>query len=419
MFALVDCNNFYASCERVFRPDLNGKPVVVLSNNDGCVIARSNEAKALGIPMGAPAFQYEEIFRTHHVHVFSANFSLYGDMSRRVMNILSDYTPEMEIYSIDEAFLYLGGIPHIDFREYGLNMRRKVLKWTGIPISIGIAPTKSLAKVANHIAKKFPEHTGNVYVIDTEEKKIKALKWLKVEDVWGIGGRYARKLNDMGIQTAYEFIQMDDHTVRKKFTVVLLRLKYDLQGTPVLSLEEIKDKKSISVTRSFEKLYTEYEDVKERVSSFAVICAEKLRRQHSHCNSLMVYIRTNPHREDLPFYGQSACIRLPYPTHSSIELSRFATGLLRQIFKEGYHYKKAGVIVFDLTPEDMMQTRLFENANGRHAPLMKAIDFLNRRFGQQKVRLASQDLQRIWKMKQEKLSPCYTTRWSDIITVRV
>ena len=420
MFALIDCNNFYASCERVFRPDLNGKPIVVLSNNDGCVIARSNEAKAAGIPMGAPAFEYESVFKQHNVHVFSANFALYGDMSNRVMTILSDYSPEMEIYSIDECFLKLDGYDKFyNLQQYGEEMRTKVQKWTGIPISIGIAPTKALSKLANRIAKKFPEKTNGVYIIDTEEKRIKALKWLKIEDVWGIGRQHTKRLHAQNIFTAFEFTQLADEWVRKNLAIVGLRLKHDLQGIPTLDLDELQPKKNIATTRSFEDNYTKFEQLKERIATFASSCAEKLRKQKSSCQSLMVFIHTNRHRKDLPQYSRNIVIKLPFPTNSSIELATFAIQGLKRIFKEGYAYKKAGVIVQDFTPETVTQTNLFESRNERHIPLMQAIDKVNKQYGQQKIRLASQDLKRVWKMKQEKLSPCYTTKLSDIITVQV
>ncbi len=420
MFALIDCNNFYASCERVFRPELNGKPVVVLSNNDGCVIARSSEAKAAGIPMGAPAFQYEKLFEERGVHVFSANFALYGDMSQRVMNILSDYTPDIEIYSIDEAFLRLHESGSETFEDKGHSMRSKVLKWVGLPISVGIAPTKALSKVANRIAKKYAEKTRNVYVIDSEEKRVKALKWLKIEDVWGIGRQHCKRLNTMGIVTAFDFTLLSDGAVRKHMGVVGLRLKHDLQGIPTLDLEEeVQSKKNIATTRSFATNYTDFEKINERITTFTVSCAEKLRKQNSCCSTLTVFIRTNRQRDDLPQYNPTITIRLPFPTNSNIELAKFASQAFKHIFKSGYSYKKAGVIVQELTPEGVVQRGLFENSNERHVSLMQAIDRVNVRFGQQKVRLASQDLKRVWIMKQERLSPRYTTNLSDIITVRV
>lgn len=418
MFALVDCNNFYASCERVFRPDLNGKPVVVLSNNDGCVIARSNEAKAIGIPMGAPAFQYEALFRKYQVEVFSANFTLYGDMSNRVMSILGEYTPEMEIYSIDEAFLKLDGIK-VNLHDYGMDMRKKVLKWTGIPISVGIAPTKALAKVANRVAKKFTDKTGGVYLMQSEEARIKALKWLKIEDVWGIGKRLTKRLHQQKVFTAYDFTQLPDSWVKKHMTIVGLRLKLDLQGVPSLDLDDIQPKKSIATTRSFEKNYTELHELKERVSTFAFVCAEKLRKQKSCCRALTLFLHTNRHRSEYPQYNPVITLKLPFATQSGIELSRFATQALEQIFRPGFLYKKAGVIIQDFVPEQAVQTTLFQSNNEKHIPLMQTIDRLNQAYGETKIKLASQDLNRTWKMKQEKLSPRYTTRLSEIITIHV
>jgi len=419
MFALIDCNNFYASCQRVFRPDLVGKPIVVLSNNDGCVIARSNEAKELGVPMGAVAYQFEKLFEEKNITVFSANFALYGDMSQRVMNILGEYSPEMEIYSIDEAFLKFDGFRFFDLQTMGDEMQRRVIKGTGIPISIGIAPTKALAKVANRIAKKFPQKTKSVYIIDSEEKRIKALKWLKIEDVWGIGRQHSKRLQAIGVKTAYDFTQLNESWVKKNMAIVGLRLKHDLQGMPTLDLEEMQLKKSIATTRSFDRNYTELQQLQERISTFAVSCAEKLRKQKSCCNSLMVFIHTNGHRKDLEQYSRNIVIKLPYPTNSSIELSKFALQALSKIFKAGYQYKKAGVIVQDFTDEDKMQLNLFENSDERHQSLMKSIDKINAAYGQQKIKLATQDIKKVWKMKQEKLSPNYTTKLSDIITIHV
>jgi DNA polymerase V len=419
MFALIDCNNFYASCERLFRPELIGKPIVVLSNNDGCVIARSNEAKAVGIPMGAPAFEYEAIFNQHQVHVFSANFPLYGDMSQRVMSILGEYTPDIEIYSIDEAFLKLKGFERFDLQEYGKDMQRRVTKWTGIPVSVGIAPTKALAKVANRIAKKFPKETQSSYLINSEEKRIKALKWVQIEDVWGIGRQHAKRLRAVGVKTAYDFTQLHDSWVQQHMSIVGLRLKRDLQGTPTLDLELVQPKKNIATTRSFERNYSKIEELEERVATFAVSCAEKLRKQKSCCNTIMVFIHTNGHRKDLPQYSRNIVVKLPFPTNSAIELAKFAKQALHYIFKEGYHYKKAGVLVMDFTPQDKTQLRLFDNSNQQHVPLMMAMDKINTMYGQQKIRLAAQDIKRVWKMKQEKLSPRYTTNLNDIITIKV
>lgn len=419
MFALIDCNNFYASCERVFNPSLNGKPIVVLSNNDGCVIARSSEAKTLGIPMGAVAFEYEAFFIENEVHVFSANFPLYGDMSQRVMTIIQEYSPEVEIYSIDEAFLKLSGFEHIDLQEYGIAIQKRILKCTGIQVCVGIASTKALAKVANRIAKKYPEKTTSTYVIDDDVKRLKALKWLAIEDVWGIGRQHAKRLHQLGVKKAFEFTQLNDSWVRRNMSIIGIRLKKDLLGIPTLALEDIQPRKNIATTRSFEKSLSKLEAISERVSTFSVICAEKLRKQKSACQSIQVFIQTNYHRSDLPQYCKNCVLKLPYPTNSSIELVKFALQALEYIYKPGYSFKKAGVILMDFIPEDNIQLSLFENSNPKHHQLMKTIDSMNQLFGQQKIKLASQDQKRVWKMKQEKLSPRYTTKLSDIITIHV
>jgi DNA polymerase V len=418
MFALIDCNNFYASCERVFNPSLNGKPVLILSNNDGCVIARSNEAKALGIPMGAPAFKFKDEIEKGKVHVYSSNFALYGDMSNRVMTILGSFCPKMEIYSIDEAFLDFSGFDITELEKIGFEIRKRVLQWTGIPVSVGFAHTKALAKAANRIAKKFTERTKGVYLIDTEEQRVKALKWLQIEDVWGIGRRHARRLKEMNVLNAYQFTQLSDRWVRDMMTVVGLRLKLDLQGEPTLQLEDIRDKKSIATTRSFDHNYKDLTLIKERVASFAVSCAEKLRRQRCCCQSVMVFLHTNGFREDQPQYSKNIVIKLPFATNSSIEIVKFAVMGLEQIFREGYGYKKAGVIVSDFSPEDNQQLTLFDSRNVKHIELMKAVDNINRSMGQQKVRLAAQEPGRVWKMKQERLSPRYTTNLNEIITAK-
>lgn len=417
MYALVDCNNFYASCERVFRPNLRDKPIVVLSNNDGCVIARSNEAKALGVPMGAPAFKFKALFEQHHIHVFSSNYALYGDMSHRVMTLLSSYTPDIEIYSIDEAFLQFKGFDLFELQSYAETIKRTVDKGTGIPVSIGIAPTKALSKVANRIAKKFPQQTGGVYIIDSEEKRIKALKWLAVEDIWGIGRKHSARLNAYKVYTAFDFINLHDDWVRKQLSVVGLRLKHELEGKPTLELETVQTKKAIATTRTFEGMLTDFENIKERVSTFAISCAEKLRKQQSCCNVVMVFLHSNWHRKDLPQYGKNIVVKTHYPTNSSIDLIKYATQGLEHIYKEGYHYKKAGVIVMNITPENAKQFSMFSEENPKHMPLMKTIDRLNKSIGQTKVKFGSQDLGRTWKMKQEKLSPRYTTKLSEIIDI--
>jgi DNA polymerase V len=419
MFALVDCNNFYASCERVFNPKLDKKPIVILSNNDGCVISRSNEAKALGIPMGAPAFKYDPLFKRNKVHVFSSNFPLYGDMSSRVMNILSSYTPNIEIYSIDEAFLELKGFENYNLEEYGKEIRKKILKWTGIPVSIGFAATKALAKVANRISKKFDKKTKGVYVISSEEKRKKALKWLKIEDVWGIGYKHSERLKNHNINKAYDFIKLPDNWVRKQMSVVGLRLKKELEGESVLSLEEKRSpKKAIATTRSFEKNLTCFEDLKERISTFSICCSEKLRFQKSNCNSIYVFIKSNRHQKNKSQYRNGIVMTLPYGSNSSITISKYAVEGLKKIYKRGIEYKKAGVIVLGLVPNSRVQLNIFEKENPKHQILMKTLDFITKKEGPNKIKLASQDLKRVWKMKQTKLSSRYTTELKEILLLK-
>ncbi|MDR5590494.1 Y-family DNA polymerase [Christiangramia sp. SM2212] len=419
MYALVDCNNFYASCERVFNPSLENKPVVVLSNNDGCVIARSNEAKALDIPMGAPAFQYEKLFERNGVYVFSSNYALYGDMSRRVMNILSRFTPDIEIYSIDEAFLLLEGFEeHFDLYSYGREMIKAVRSKTGIPISIGIAPTKALAKVANKIAKKFAARTGGVYIIDAPEKTRKALLWTKIGDVWGIGRQYEKRLLSLNIKNAQQFVELHDEYVRKEFSVVGLRLKRDLSGLTTLSLEATPLKKNIAVTRAFESMYSNYAELKERVSTYAIKIGEKLRRQGSNCSLLQVFLLTNSFRQDLKQYRASISVYTPYPTNSSITLVKTALTGLDMIYKEGYQYKKAGIIAMKLTPSTQKQFKLFSQENPKHEQLMKVVDQLNFKENG-KVKFGGQDLGRTWKIKQEKLSNKFSTRLNELIIIKI
>lgn len=417
MFALVDCNNFYASCERVFRPDLIGKPVVVLSNNDGCVIARSSEAKACGIPMGAVAFMYRDAFEKHQIHVFSSNYALYGDMSNRVMSILQQFTPEVEVYSIDEAFLKFTGYQHYDLSNYGIEMRKRVQKWTGIPISIGFAPTKALAKVANKIAKKFSNQTQGSYAIDTEEKRIKALRWTKIEDVWGIGGQHAKRLKALQVHTAYDFTQLPDAWVQKHMSVVGLRLKHELQGKPTLDLELPACKKNIATTRSFDHSIYTIEELRERITTFSVICAEKLRKQKSKCHTVIVLLKTNKFKQASGRYYYSKAVTLPYASNSAITLTQYALQGLKDLFVEGFEYKKAGIIVTDLISQTHQQLDLFVQENPKHQSLMQTMDQINQKWGKHHLKLAGQDMHRTWKMRQESLSPKYTTNVNDIIEV--
>jgi len=417
MFALVDCNNFYASCERVFNPNLQHKPVAILSNNDGCVIARSDEAKEIGLPFGAVAFKYKTFFKANNITVLSSNYPLYGDMSARVMAILAQFSPDIEIYSIDEAFLEFKGFENYHLNDYGLKIRKRILQWTGIPTCVGIAPTKALSKVANKVARKFPKETNGVYSIDSEEKRIKALKWIPLKDVWGIGRRLKKKLLAKGCKTAFDFTQLSDDWIRTNFSITEWKLKKELLGVSKFPLEEITSKKTIATTRSFENTFSDIDNIKERIATFAISCAEKLRNQHSCCHMIIVFLRSDRYKKNNPTHKVSKTILLPFPTNSSLTISKAAVQAVKSIFKKGIHYKRAGVLVTGLVPTDNYQLNLFTEENPKHQPLMQAIDKLNSKFKADKIKLANQDLQRTWKMRQEKLSPKYTTNINDIIVV--
>ena len=417
MFALIDCNNFYVSCERVFNPNLNGKPVVVLSNNDGCAISRSDEAKQLGIPMGAPIFKYRSIINQHNVIVLSSNYPLYADMSNRIMTTISKFIPDVEIYSIDEAFLKFEGYENYDLLSYASKMRNTILKWTGIPTSVGIAPTKSLAKISNKIARKFPSQTKHVYVLDTDYKRSKALNYFPLNDIWGIGRRLSKRLQNIGCKNASDFVNLPEQWVKSNLSIVELKIQQELKGISNLDLDSLKIKKSIATTRSFEKPISNLGKLKERVSTFSLSCAEKLRRQNSLCNVMIVFIRSNYFRKDLQQHSCSRVVTLPYPTNSSFVLNNYALKAIENMFQDKIDYKKAGVIVTSLIPNNSYQLGIFENEDYRHKPLMKTMDYINSKYGE-KIKLANQDLKRKWKMKQEFLSPCYTTKIDDIIRIK-
>lgn len=422
MYALVDCNNFYASCERVFQPEYNGKPVAILSNNDGCVISRSYEAKAIGIPMGAPAFQIKELVKEKNVKLFSSNYALYGDLSNRVMGILNQFTPNLEMYSIDEAFLNFDGLNILDYHNYGVLMKTKIQKWVGIPVCVGFAETKALSKIANKIAKKYQERTKGVYVIDSEIKRIKALKWTQVEDVWGIGYRTTKKAKLRNIATAFDFVQPEhENWIKRELGVVGLRLKYELEGKSVMDLEPIANqKKSISTTRSFPKQITDFDLLRERVVTFASICAEKLRNQKSCCHTIIVLLVVDRHTVQTSKYYFNRAITLPYATNSTLTLSNAAIDILKKLHQGNEHlkFKKAGVIVTELTNESSKQLQLFDEENPKHLELMKVMDRLNKKMGEKKIKLASQNLNLTWNMKQNHLSPKFTTNFKDILEIK-
>lgn len=414
MFGLMDCNNFYASCERVFNPALNGRPVVVLSNNDGCVIARSNEAKALGIKMGVPAYQIKEAIHEHSIAVFSSNYTLYGDMPSRVMSILASMAPEIEIYSIDEAFINLDGIK--DLQLLGSDIVYKVARGTGIPVSLGIAPTKTLAKVANKFAKKYPAY-NRVCIIDKEEKRIRALELTDISDVWGIGRRQSEKLERQGIKTAYDFTQLPGSWVRKNMTVVGERTWKELRGISCIDMETAPPaKKQICTSRSFGKMVEDIDTMAEAVATHASTCAKKLRQQKTYAGSLMVFIHTNNFREDLPQYWRNTVIKLPVPTSDTLEIVHYALAGLNAIYMQGYQYKKAGVIITEIVTGGVQQN-LFDNVDrNKRERLMQALDKINGDCHSY-VKLAVQGNGRDWKLKQEQLSRRYTTDMNEILKI--
>lgn len=406
MYALVDCNNFFVSCERTLDPELEGKPVVVLSNNDGCVVSRSKEAKDLGIPMAAPAFKYKELFQKNDVKSFSAKFELYNYKSQMVINIARSYVLEHEVYSIDELFLDLTGYKYIDIHEYCLKIKTEIYEKESIPVSIGIAPTKTLCKVANRIVKDFPENFNGVYLLDTPEKIEKALKWLPIEDVWGIGRRLAAKMHDNGVYKAWDLLQKPEMWVRKIMGIHGVRMINELKGIRQLELDTPAPKKSIAVTRSFMEMLTRKEEVRERVETFGMYCSERLRKQNTCCKMITVFVQTNRFRKDLPEYRNAMTRILSNPTNSSILIGRVVNELFEAIYKDGFHYKRAGVIVNDFVPEDQRQISLFEeDIQNQHLPVMRAMDAMNRKYGKDKVRLGSMSGENTF--GRAKLSPEY------------
>ena len=417
IFALVDCNNFYASCERVFNPKLNGRPIVVLSNNDGCVVARSNEAKALGIGMGVPEFQIRPLLRAHRVHVFSSNYTLYGDMSQRVMETLEQFSPDVEVYSIDEAFLSLVGFERRNLVEHGRLIRRTVQQWTGIPVSVGIAETKTLAKIANRIAKRTPD-TGGVFDLLACPDREALLGRVAVEDVWGIGPNHARLLKQQGITTARQLAGADDQWIRKRMGVVGLRLVMELRGVSCLDLEQCPaPKQSLTCSRAFGKLINTFAEMEEAVSVYTSRVAEKLRRGGLATTVLTVCLTTNAFKEG-PQYSNALTLNLPVVTDSTSELIRCALHGIRTIYRDGYLYKKAGVILTGLVPANQTQADLFDDRDrGRSKRLMSALDSINDRWGAGTLHYASSGITKAWKTQFHRRSPAYTTDWDELPVV--
>lgn len=420
MIGLVDCNNFYCSCERVFNPGLRTAPVVVLSNNDGCVIARSNEAKALDIRMGEPFYRIREQLERQHVAIFSSNYTLYGDMSRRVMMLLSEYTPTLTQYSIDEAFIDLSHVTSETLQEYGKNLVRTIGRGTGIPVTLGIAFTKTLAKVASRYGKRYKGYEG-VCIIDTEDKRVKALKGFDIADVWGIGRRNAEKLSSHGIHTAWDLTLKPEKWVRKFLTITGVRTWKELQGVDCIDIDELPQKKSICTSRSFAGHgLSELGTLEEAVANFAASCSRKLKEQHSCCGSLTLFVSTSPFRNDLPSHLINRTANLITPTNSQQELVALAVRLLRDEWRKDqpFQYKKAGVIVWNITPDTAVQTHLFDPTDhAKQARLSEAIERINRKNGFNTVRIATQGFGTDWNLKQEYITHRYTTDINDILKV--
>jgi DNA polymerase V len=419
VFALADCNNFYASCERVFQPALEGRPVVVLSNNDGCVIARSDEAKALGFAMGDPYHLHQEQLTSHGVAVFSSNYALYGDMSRRVMDTLATFTPEIELYSIDEAFLNLAGFERRGLTAYARLIRATVRRDTGIPVSIGIGPTKTLAKIANHLAKAQPG-TGGVYEL-SEAEVDHVLADIEVGEVWGVGPRWARWLEEQGIVTALDLKRADPKAIRRKMTVVGERLVRELNGHPCLPLELVEpSRQGLTVSRSFGQTLTALRPIRDALVAFVGRAGEKLRRQGLMAGQVLVFVTTNCFSAQQPFYANSATVRLSYPTDFTPDLVEAATPLLGRLYRPGFHYQKCGVMLLDLTPAHQQPADLFDTRDrAREAWLMRALDSLNAEYGARTVRVGHVGGTRpAWAMRQAFRSPRYTTRWRELPVVR-
>jgi DNA polymerase V len=426
-FALVDCNNFYASCEKLFRPDLVNTPVVVLSNNDGCVIARSRESKALGIKMGVPYFQVRELVDKHRIVVFSSNYALYADISSRVMSTLEQLAPAVEVYSIDEAFLDLTGVEHaVSLTELGLNIRQTIQDWIGMTVCVGIAPSKTLAKLANHAAKKW-QKTAGVVDLTSKERQRKLMALLPVSEVWGVGGKLTKRLNELGIHTALQLADASPKMLRRQFSVVIERTVTELNGESCLALEDVvANKKEIVSSRAFSERITDFPHMQQAVSEYVHRASEKLRSQSSKAKQLTVFIRTSPfsnHSQD-PFYSNSATGVLVSPTDDTRDFLHLANELLKKIWKDGYRYAKAGVMLANFYDEGIEQLLLFKDvANcgvNEAAPvyranpaLMTVLDEINHS-GKAKVFFAAKGLQQDWSMKRQLLSPAYTSKWAEI-----
>ena len=420
VFALVDCNNFYASCEKLFRPDLKDTPVVVLSNNDGCVVARSREAKSLGIKMGVPVFQIKAEMQRHGILAFSSNYALYADLSSRVMRTLEEMAPRVEVYSIDEAFLDLTGIESaISLVEFGQQVRERIGHWIGITVCVGIAPTKTLAKLANHAAKKYPATQGVVDLTNPDRQR-RLLALVPVDDVWGVGRRLSKRLNALGITTALDLANASLRAIRDQFSVVLERTVRELNGESCIELEEIPPtKKQIVCSRSFGVKVTHFELLREAICEYATRATEKLRKEQQQAKVMTVFIRTSPFKDNEPQYSNSASGELLIPSSDTRDFIELANHLLKRIWKDGFRYAKAGVMLSDFYDPGMFQPGLFDEVSTRSnsQQLMSVLDTINQS-GAGKVFFAGQGTKKDWSMKREHLSPAYTTRWDQLPRVK-
>jgi DNA polymerase V len=416
IFALVDCNNFYASCERVFDPTLKKRAIVILSNNDGCIVARSNEAKSLGIPMGVPVFEQKAVIKKHNVAVFSSNYQLYGDMSKRVMDSLGLFTPDMEVYSIDEAFLRLDYLQPRNLFEYCKTIREKILQWTGIPVSIGIGPTKVLAKVANHVAKK--QTDVGVYDIRSQHNQDAILKSMDIKKIWGVARRWSERLNSMGIYKASELRDASPSIIRKHLSVVGERILRELRGQSCIDLENIQPRKNIMSSKSFGKLLTKKEPIEEALSNYTARACEKLRKQNSRAQAVHVFVQTNGFRETDRQYNNSITHTLTTPTSDTRIIIEAAKFCLSRIYKHGYRYKKTGIMLLDLIPVSLEQKQLFVDFDHRQSDhLMSIVDRVNKEQGSDTLFFGAQGVNREWKMRCGSRSPRYTTQWDELLTV--
>jgi len=417
--ALVDCNNFYVSCERVFNPRLHNVPVAILSNNDGCIVSRSDEIKALKIPMGAPGFKYEAVIKQHNGVLLSSNYALYGDMSSRVMDVLSGFTPDIDVYSIDEAFLWLTGVREDDWEDWGRRLKRTVQRYTGIPVSVGISRSKTLAKIANHHAKRIPAFKGTLALLD-ESRITEALKRTTVGDIWGVGRQYEKFLLQNNIENALQMRDADERFIDHYMTVVGHKTVLELKGYSCMGIDEAPSvKKSIVCSRSFGKQVESPEELAEAVSTYVTRAAEKLRNQDSVAGYMMIFLSTNRFKEG-PQYNNSISTTLFPPTAYTPQMIREALKLLDELWLPGFAYKKAGVMLADIIPEDDVPLSFLEDnyLDDKRGDLMKAVDRLNRRHGRDTVKIASSGISGDWQMKRAKLSPRYTTCWKDIPKVK-